>query len=159
MRNPGVLTLPPNCSQTLWSDCPPPSWKLASVAFRARIEQQVTKTYLELSKWFILLFIPEHSRVQDQALTPVPLAYSWSQLGQNQGHIQACSHTSVQRALNNVLLPYQMQYSSKANILNFTYLEWQVLHIFGGAAMEAELNVIQTQKALLSFSHSYILSA
>lgn len=25
--------------------------------------------------------------------------------------------------------------------------------------MEAELNVIQTQKALLSFSHSYILSA
>lgn len=105
MRNPGVLTLPPNCSQTLWSDCPPPSWKLASVADRARIEQQVTKTYLELSKWFILLFIPEHSRVQDQALTPVPLAYSWSQLGQNQGHIQACSHTSVQRALNNVLLP------------------------------------------------------
>lgn len=68
-------------------------------------------------------------------------------------------HTPQLRDLNNVFLPYQMQYSSKANILNFTYLEWQVLHIFGGAAMEAELNVIQTQKALLSFSHSYILSA
>lgn len=94
----------------------------------------------------------EQDRKRHQENIPVPLPYRWSQLGQDQGLIQTCSHTSSHRTSNDVYLPYQMRHRNKANILTSTRV-WRGRYFTFYGAKEVELNLIhKTQKTFLIFN-------